>query len=187
MADDAHLIDRFVGCFVQLDGSVFSHSDPPLPEFSAGIDPDDWNVIRWHPAAISTSPDALEAIRCCGVLPTLYEQLVLSYRWPEIDIGVCCLLPNQPADDLQPLADSMFGDPVLNNTLIPNGFARFALAANDYAPICFDLNRSVNGDCPIVRLNHESILMHDSIGNVTTVFDAFRGLMQAVLAMDALR
>ena len=185
MADDAALIQRFVACFTRLDDSTFSHDEPPPQELSVGLDPIDWNSIRWQPAAISTASDAVGTIHRVGVLPRIYEQLVLSYRWPEVDLGLCRLLPNLPANDLQPLADAMFADPVLNNTLIPNGFSRFALAPNEcYDPICFDLNRFTNGDCPVVRLNHESILMHDTIGDVTTVFGSFRELMHAVLAID---
>lgn len=94
-------------------------------------------------------------------------------------------MPNLPADDLGPLATSMFADPVLNNTLIPNGFSRFAMAPDYcYDPFCFDLNRFRDDDCPIVRLNHESILSYDTIGDVVTVFDTFRDLIHAVLAID---
>ena len=185
MADDADLISRFVDCFTRLDDSTYSHTDPPPPEFSAGIDSEDWNVVRWQPAAIATSPDTLGLIHRVGVLPSLYRQLVLSYRWPDVDIGVCRLLCNLPADNLQPLAASMFADPILNNTLIPNGFARFALAPNEcYDPICFDLNRFTNDDCPVVRLNHESIVTHDTIGDVVTVFGSFRELIHGVLAIE---
>ena len=185
MADDTELIQRFVDCFVRLDDSTFSHDDPPLAEFADGIDPDDWNLIRWQPAAISTPMASLDAIRKVGALPELYEQLATSFRWPEVDLGICRLLPNSPADDLGPLAASMFADPVLNNTLIPNGFSRFAMAPDYcYDPICFDLNRFRDNDCPIVRLNHESVLSYDTIGDVVTVFGSFRELIYAVLAIE---
>lgn len=185
MANDAALIQRFVESFTRLDDSTYSHDEPPPPEFSAGTDPDDWIVIRWQPAAISTTPDALSLIRRVGVLPRLYEQLVLSYRWPEVDLSVCRLLPSLPANDLFPLSNSMFADSVVNNALVPNGFARFALAPNgSYDPICFDLNRLANGDCPVVRIDHECVLMRDTIGDATTVFGSFRELVNAVIEIS---
>lgn len=185
MANDAALIQRFVACFTRLDEFTFSHDEPPPQKLSAGIDPDDWNAVRWQPAAIATPANTLVPVRRVGALPCLYEQLVLSYRWLQVDLQLCRLLPNLPADDLKPLADAMFDDPVLNATLIPNGFSRFALAPNEcYDPICFDLNRFANDDCPVVRLNHESILMHSTVGEVTTVFGSFRELVHAVLAID---
>ena len=92
MTDDAELIQRFVDYIARLDNSTFSHADPPPPEFAAGIDPDDWNVIRWRPLAMSSPIESLGAIRRVGVLPNLYEQLATSYRWPDIDIAsaACC-------------------------------------------------------------------------------------------------
>jgi hypothetical protein len=111
----------------------------------------------------------------------LYETLVVSYRWPEVNLGVFRLLPNEPASDLQPLADAMFADPVLNNTFLPARYVRFALAVDAYDPICFDLNRMAHGDCPIVRLEHESILMHDTIGACDTLFATFRECVLAVI------
>ena len=185
MKDDAKLLQCFADCFVRLDSDVRTHCNPPLPEFVTGIDPDDWDIVLWQPAALSTPHESLDSIRRVGVLPRLYEHLATSYRWPEVEIGVCHLLPNLPGDDLGPLGDSMFADPVLNNTLIPNGFSRFATAPNACCdPICFDLNRFANDDCPVVRLNHESILMHDTLGDVETVFGSFRELVHAVLAIE---
>jgi hypothetical protein len=96
-------------------------------------------------------------------------------------LGIFRLLANNAARDLQPLASAMLSDPVLNRTLIPAGYVRFALAEDDYDPICFDLNRFADGDCAIVRLEHESILMHDSIGVYNTIFPTFRELVRAVV------
>lgn len=185
--DDANLIQRFVATFERLDDLIAFHDAPPPNELSAGIDPDDWNVIRWRPAPLATPDEALSVLhdRVLGRLPRLYERLILSYRWLEVDLRLCRLLANPPAAGLQPLVDRMFADPVLNNTLIHSGFIRFALAPDAcYDPICFDLNRSVKGDCPVVRFNHESILVHGSLGDVEQIFRSFRDLMLAVLAID---
>lgn len=184
MSDDAELIQRFVDCFTRLDDSTFTHNEPPPPEVTVGPDPNDWKAIRWRPAAMQTSADALRIFADIGSLPSLYQQLILSYRWLGADLHLLRLLGNPPAPDLQPLVNLMFSDPVLTQTLVPNGYIRFALAPNSsYDPICFDLNRFDDDDCPIVRLDHESILMHDTIGDVTTLFHTFRELLNAVLAV----
>jgi len=128
-----------------------------------------------------TSPDAIAAVRTAGPLPALYETLALSYRWPEIDLRLLRLLPNEPAGDLQPLAGAMFADPVLSHALLPARYVRFALAADNYDAICFDLNHLAGGDCPIVRFEHESILRHDSVGKHRTLFRSFRELVLAVI------
>ncbi|MEM9413006.1 MAG: hypothetical protein AAGA30_17990 [Planctomycetota bacterium] len=115
-------------------------------------------------------------------MPILFETLALSYRWLAVDLGICRLLENPPAADLQPLADAMFRDPIITNTLLPAGFVRFALAPNEcYDPVCFDLSRMQDDDCPIVRMNHEVILIHQVIGEVTTLYGSFRELVIAVI------
>ena len=179
---DADLLERFIATFDRLDDLVCFEGDAPPELLATERDLDDWNSIGWRPAKTKTSASALTAIRRTGPLPELYESLVMSYRWLAVDLGVCRLIANPPANDLQPLADSMYSDPVMNNTLLPAGFVRFALAANEcYDPICFDLSRMVDGDCPIVRMNHESILMNDAVGEITTVSESFRKLVVAVI------
>jgi hypothetical protein len=83
---------------------------PPAEELSAGIDPDDWNIVRWRPTPIDTPRDALSVLRdrVSADLPHLYEHLILSYRWLEVELQFFRLLANPPAADLKPLSDRMF-------------------------------------------------------------------------------
>ena len=184
MKDDSELLVRFVAAFERLDDLGYYQRKPLPPELLAESDPDGRAFLRWRPAAMSTTPDSLSVIHSrMGTLPSLFEQLALSFRWLEVDLGLCRLLPNKPANDLKSLAEAMFTDPVLNETLIPARLARFALGSENYDPICFDLNQwdSATNDCPIVRLNHESILMHGELGDVETLFGSFRELVIAVI------
>ena len=138
-------------------------------------------LLRLH--AIAT-PDALSVFRrqFPTGLPQLYEMLVLSYRWLEVHLDFARLLANPPAPDLKPLHDCMFEDPVLNFTLVPAGFVRFAILSECYNPICFDLTHYRDGDCPIVELEHESILCHDRIGDSEQLFPSFRTMVKDVVA-----
>jgi hypothetical protein len=178
---DTALLKRFVATFSRLDTSIVALDlDASLP---TGIFPNNRVEENWNfrSVAMVTPSEALEAIRCIGRLPELFELLAISYRWPILDLGVIRLLPNVRADDLRPLAAEMFADPVLNATLLPANYVRFALAADCYDSICFDLNRFNNGDCPVVRIEHESILMCDKIGTCATMFDTFRDLIVWVI------
>ncbi len=176
----AALLERFVATFNRLDASTLTSDALPPAEFALnnGFDVEHYN---FRPIPVVAPSDALTAIRRIGSLPELFELLALSYRWPSVDLRVIRLLPNMPADDLRPLAAAMFCDPVLNATLLPARYVRFALATECYDPICFDLNRFKNGDCPVVRIGHESILMHDKIGAYATMFSTFRDLIVAVI------
>lgn len=178
--DDVLLVQRFVEKFPLVDRHAYTPANPPRDEFFGGIDKDDWNTILWKPASWNGGHRHLSPIRRIGSLPSLYEYLALNFRWPEVDLGICRLLPNEPGEDLQPLADCMFKDPIMKQILLPACLVRFAVSM-DYDPICFDCNHMQKSDCPVVRVEHESILVHGRIGQRTTLFGSVRELMLAVI------
>jgi hypothetical protein len=92
--------------------------------------------------------------------PPLYERLVLSYRWAEIDLGAYCLLPNPPGPDLSGLLQQISGDPGIWGSLQPGGYIQFGRGPDiDYDPVCFDLSaRKKNSEYEIVKIDHEEIL-----------------------------
>jgi hypothetical protein len=175
---DDELIRRFVATFAQLDELGCLPSAPPPPELFAGMDAD--GSVCWRPAVIATPREQLHELyrRVPGPFPALYEELVLNYRWLEVDLQTARLLANPPGPTLDGLADEMLGDPVLINTLLPAGFIPFGKATDlCYDPMCFDLDSRQGDDCPIVQLEHESILCHDKIGASWQRFPSFRDLM----------
>jgi len=178
---DLELLNDFVNCFVKLDDSRYYADNPPPEQLSLGVNPDDWTEVRWAPASMATPAEFLSDLPFWEGLPDLYQQLVLSFRWLEVDLKIATLLENPPSCDLKPLAKRMNSDPVLQNTLSRNRLVPFARASCCYDPICFDLNRPSGKDCPIVRLNHESILMNDQVGEITAVADSFRDFVLAVI------
>src|SRR5580704_16423439 len=151
MRDD-DLLARFVATFAQLDDLTCLPSEPPPAEL---MNPAPDCGDRWRPAAIATGRDQLEALyrKIPGPFPALYERLVLSYRWLEVDLGTARLLPNAPGPSLDGLADAMLRDPVLINTLLPAGLIPFGKATGVcYDPMCFELNSRKRDDCPIIQV-----------------------------------
>ena len=189
MSKDSKLIDRFVASFERVEEDeldCFHYGSPPHELIVGPASIGGQNDFRWRPKAISTPAAALDIVHArVGALPQLYEQLVLSYRWLEVDLRVCCLLENPPGDDLQSLSMELVAEHGMNDTLLPAGFVRFGMAPDSCCdPVCFDLNRLAGGDCPIMRFEHESILMYDKIGDREQIFDSFRELMVAVLNIE---
>lgn len=161
MTDD-DLLHAFVRCFLLFD--------EPLDESS----------FTYESAA--TPLPVLDPLyeRLPGKFPPLFEQLLMRYRWPEVEIeGGLRLLPNLGADLSRFLAE-VTRDPILTSVLLPQGFVPFAKAPDYcYDPICFDVwNRSPEGDCPIRRFEHEAILCEDRIGEWSIVASSFRELLQ---------
>ncbi|HTE18733.1 MAG TPA: hypothetical protein VK689_10180, partial [Armatimonadota bacterium] len=117
-------------------------------------------------------------------LPPLYEQLILSYRWPEVDLGPFRLLANPLGPGLAGLLAEMQQDRVMWEELIPRGWIRFGKGADlNYDPVCFDLRRRrKDGDYPIVQLDHEELLCFSRIREVAQLASSFRELVEQVVA-----
>ncbi len=116
-------------------------------------------------------------------LPHLYEQLLRSWAWhpaaayshelafsfPGWNRPLRYTVLGNPVGKIPfgPLLKQMKRDSLLWNALRPVQLIPFAQGGfQTYDPICFDLRRASNNDCPIVSVNHEEILCHDRIQTV---------------------
>lgn len=179
--DDADLLARYVATFEKLD--ILHEFEVPEELRVGTYDRGYW----WRPMPFATEPSALQAMyRELGLpgsgstrFPSLYEALLLSYRWAKVDMGTYRLLANAPAADLSPLAASMRVDEYLRSTLLPNGYIQFGQGPDiNYDPVCFDFrHRQKNGDCRIVQLDHEAILCYGRIEGMTELAPNFRSLV----------
>jgi hypothetical protein len=179
-ADDDDLVRRFVASFQPLDGLDYEDSGLVPEELAAEPDVEDKTIVHWQPVATLTHQEHLAPIyqKLPGRFPALYERLVLSYRWLRIHLGTVMLLANPPGPTLDGLAAEVFRDPVLINTLIPAGFVPFGMVSGGgYDPMCFDLNARKHDDCPVIQIEHESVLCHDRIGKTWQRYSSFRELI----------
>lgn len=112
---DIELLDSFTQSFAGLGDLHCSVNEPPPELLLSGVDPSDWNFIRWKPTKLPAPRADLEPLRRFGPLPSLFELLAVSFAWLAVDLRVCRLFSNPPASDLKSFADSMFADPVLND------------------------------------------------------------------------
>lgn len=188
--DDVALIDAFVDDFPKRDNRIFrefSLRGGVTPEDVAPLLTEPWKVeedvdgwATWRPMRVQTSPNVLKTFyeTVPGPLPPLYERLILTYHWGEVDLDRYRLLPNFPPP-LDGLIKVMKADAVLFRVLSSNGFVQFGRGPDiDYDPVCFDLNaRAADGDCAIVKLDHEEILIRERIRVVAKVADTFRQLV----------
>jgi hypothetical protein len=130
----------------------------------------------------TTADAALEPIyaRIPARFPPLYERLVLSYRWDELDFETYRLLENPPRVGLEGLFGAMTRDRGLTEVTLPAGYIQFAKAAGgNYDPVCFDLSSRKKGrDFAVVRLDHEAILCDSKIKVVEKLAANFEQLMR---------
>jgi hypothetical protein len=183
---DADLLVEFVKAFDLLDDMLLFEKVPSELQ-GESVAGKYGRLQKWKPAFIRTDPASLAEVyeRLPGTFPPLYEQLVISYRWLEVDLEpIVRLLANAPANSLNPLMKQITLDPILTDVLLPKGFIPFGKAPGGcYDPICFDTSRrDTTGDCPIIQFEHEAILCYEKIGETWEVAPSFRRLVEMVIA-----
>ncbi|MGH9795398.1 MAG: hypothetical protein ACRD5G_11540 [Candidatus Acidiferrales bacterium] len=185
MTDDKALLRRFVQSFECFDNLEAFESDPHASALAVnGLD--ERGFGRWRPSQTTLGRDSLEALYAVlpFKLPSLYEQLILSYRWAEVDLVGYRLLANPPGEDLLGLLEEMRRDRIIFSTLVRHGYTQFAKGEDiDYDPVCFDgRRRTRDSDCAIVKLDHEGILCHERVTIVKELAPSFRELVNQTIA-----
>lgn len=178
MSNAAQLIERFVATFETFDAM---HVDEASPAWQLAIERKHDDAKPWAPLKTITAPSLLEEVyaKLPGRFPPLYERLVLSYRWAEVDLGTYRLLANPPGPNLTGLVQQMSQDSGLWEALLPAGYVQFGRGPDiDYDPVCFDTNsQGKGGDCRIVKIDHEEILCNYRITVVAELSPSFEKLV----------
>jgi len=181
MSDREHLLEQFIATFAKLDDmSTAEDLDPIAWQLTAG-EPDEYGWKNWQPMKVSAAPSLLGKLyaRLPAPFPPLFESLVLSYRWAEVDLQSCRLLANPPGPDLNGLLHEISKDSGLWDALLPAGYIQFGRGPDlDYDPVCFDIkSRNRDGDYKIVKIDHEEILCNYRVKVVGELAPNFAELM----------
>jgi hypothetical protein len=181
MNTDEALIDRYVASFEKLDDMRAVKELFPIAWELAVGDPDQFGEKSWRPAKVQTDKSMLEPLyaQLPFRFPPLYEELVLSYRWAEVDLSIYTLLANPAGPTLTRLQKEMYMGG-LWKALVPAGYVQFAKGPDvDFDPVCFDYNpRRQGGDCKIVKIDHEEMLCNNRIKVVAELAYSFRELVE---------
>ena len=102
--------------------------------------------------------------RICGTvpgrMPKLFEDCLVSFGWLTVELGGIDLFPHGPKSGLDAFMRHVMRDKELFPSLFRDRFVQFGRAAGgSYDPMCFGLKRTKDRDCPIVRIDHESVLI----------------------------
>ena len=185
MSDQDSLLGQFVSCFEKLDELSASKELNPIAWELASGKTDEIGRKQWRPVKVSTDRACLDPLyaKLPCKFPPLFEGLVLTYRWAEVEVGSCMLLANPLGPDLSRLLDQISRDPGLWQALIPAGYIQFGRAAGGhYDPVCFEVkSRRKNGDCRIVRIDHEEILCNNRVKIMAEVAPGFEELVRQTI------
>ena len=102
--------------------------------------------------------------------PALWSALLSTYAWPaETQLDFVLLYPRAPGSvaawEAAVTRDRALSEVLLARKLLPFGRP----VDGSYDPICFDTTARRGRDCPIVRVDHESVLLKSTPRIVATL------------------
>jgi hypothetical protein len=181
---DALLAD-FVTAWQKLDGFRVNDSlDPIAQQFAVNKDIPS-GVISWRPVREAADPAALDPLyaKLPARFPPLFERLLLTYRWPEVDLRSYRLHGNPPGSGLSGFLERITKDKFLSSFALKNGYIPFGKGGDmDYDSVCFALNaRKKNCEFEVVKLDHEEILCNERIRVVASLAPSFERLVSQTI------
>jgi hypothetical protein len=122
--------------------------------------------------------------RLGGRLPPSFGSLMRRYAFTPFEWGPVRFFGNSGTDDEDDLAIAAVRDPAIWHATSKAGFIQFARSPGvNYDLICFDMTiRRKNRESPIVRIDHEAILIYDRVIVVEDLWPSFAELLESLLA-----
>jgi hypothetical protein len=119
-------------------------------------------------------------------LPASFRSLITRYAFPAFEVGSLVLFANSDGHGEEELTNAVFTDRAIVEVTHNAGYIQFARPADgSYDPICFDKRvRAGNQECPIVRLDHEAILIASRIVVGETIAKSFVEFVKSVIEMN---
>lgn len=145
--------------------------------------PDKYGWYDWQikPAEHEAWIAAAEANLPCP-LPPSFRSLVTRYAYPAFEWNNLWLFGNTGQEGDHEWRSNQNPDYVLTKMLHDSGYIQFArpLDFANHDAICFDTRRRIkSGECQVVWIDHEGILIRDKITIYKEVAESFAALVQA--------
>jgi hypothetical protein len=182
---DEILLERFVATFEKLDDWIETDQDLTANGGNLGTNGVDVSGYKPRPVQFKTASIALDGLYDMLPLrfPPLFEKLLLSYRWPEVDLESLRLSANPPGEDLNGFFNAISSNQYLWDVLIPAGYLPFGKGPDiDYDPVCFDYKPKTGKKGRVLKIDHEEILCNNRIKIVSEVAPNFLDLVLQTLA-----
>ena len=112
-------------------------------------------------------------------LPPSFSSLLRRYRFPSFECADVLLFGNVNGRQIDDLVVKFFRDATLASVTQRSGFIQVGQPSNpSYDPVCFDLRaRTKTGEAPLVRLDHEDILIDGRVKILAKLHDSFSSLL----------
>lgn len=190
--EDDKLLDQFMQRVSELPNlwveSTNADPDALLPGMNGGVDDSVWAQPLWRPWRTPADFRPIDPAYAASRVrfPPLYERMATRYRWLEFPVpGLAVLYENGSEVPLET---------VLRRIASLNGFSRRLLSrgmlpfgneeGGSFDPICFDCRRRRrDGDCPVLRIDHEAVILQDDDRPWETwpVAESFRDFLEMAM------
>jgi len=179
------MLAHYVSSFEKLGELRAYQSTDPIAGTFAISEPDERGKVAWRPRRAETKVEFLDSLyaKLPARFPPLFERLLLTFRWAEIDLKTYTLMANPLGSDFQGFFGESSRDPGLWEALVPAGYLRFAKGSDtDYDPVCFDMNsRKKSREMRVVKIDHEEILCNFRVKVVAELAPSFQSLVQSTI------
>ncbi len=103
--------------------------------------------------------------------PPSFMSFISRYVFDGFELGKLNFFANRGSGKNSELSDAIFEDKIIFEVTSSNGFLFFARPeGGSYDPICFDIRNRKKREYPVVKLDHESILVSEKISIVENVY-----------------
>ncbi len=111
--------------------------------------------------------------------PPSFRSLIGRYAFPVLDLGLVELFANEGDGAEYDLTTAPFRDAFMSPWLITHRLIYIGHPhIGDYDPVCFDLSNQELLEPPIVKLNHEDILLERPTVRRRVLADSFLALVE---------
>jgi len=119
-------------------------------------------------------------------LPPSFSSLMRRYAFVPFEWGRVRFFGNSGTDDDHDFATAAARDPAIWQATIKAGFIQFARPPGvDYDLVCFDMTvRRKSRESPIVRIDHEMILVNGRAVVVEDLWPSFAELLESLVGDD---
>lgn len=115
-------------------------------------------------------------------LPTCFTDFVCKYAFTDFEISRLHHYDNYDGNERWCWQVALFADIPIFETCTSHLFLPIGQPEQgNYDRVCLDLNRLKRGDCPVVQLDHEAILLKDKIKIVAELAPSYKRLITTVL------
>jgi hypothetical protein len=174
------LVDKFVR--YANETGFESRSPDEVPEDLRTSDVEH-GMFHWQIRPVASNPWIEQFVQQLPqALPRPYLSLVQRYRFCDFTVGPVMFFANSGQDLSYELSKRVFKDKRLFPTLHKRGYLEFGKPeAGSYDPICFDTSDRDGNDAPVVRLDHEAILMRNRIRVVQEIASSFADFIRSAV------